>query len=50
MGREDSTKNDHSQREIDMSEPVLRALQEQRERTRVRVFAFCNAQGGYRHD
>ena len=45
MGREDSTKNDHSQREIAMSEPVFRALQEQREHTGHHAYVFCNAQG-----
>ena len=45
MGRETYTKNDYSQREIAMSEPVFRALQAQRERTRDHAFVFCNAQG-----
>ena len=37
MGREDYTKNDHSQREIAMSEPVYDALREQHERTKGRT-------------
>ena len=45
MGREDYTKNDHSQREISMSEPVFDALQGQRERTHRHTFVFCTAQG-----
>ena len=45
MGREDYTKNDHSQREIDMSGPVFDALTEQLERTEGRTFVFCNAKG-----
>ena len=45
MGREDYTKNDHSQREIAMSEPVYEALREQHERTKGRTFVFCTAQG-----
>ena len=45
MGREDYTKNDHSQREIVMSKPVRAALQEQLTRTKGRTFVFCNVQG-----
>ena len=45
MGREDYTKNDSSQREIVMSEPVYMALQEQAERTEGRTFVFCNTRG-----
>ena len=45
MGRETYTKNDHSQREIEMSGPVRDALLEQRERTGEHAFVFCTRQG-----
>ena len=45
MGSMDYTKNDHSQREIDMSKPVYDALQEQVNRTKDCTFVFCNTQG-----
>ena len=45
MGQVDYTKNDHSQREIAMSEPVYEALREQLGRTDGQTFVFCNRQG-----
>ena len=45
MGSMDYTKNDHSQREIDMSKPVYDALQEQVNRTKDCTFVFCNTKG-----
>lgn len=46
MGDEDYTKNDHSQRDIQMSEPVFYALKQQYECTyEVSEFVFCNKQG-----
>ena len=45
MGRENYTKNDHSQREIAMSGPVYDALKEQQKRTGDETFVFCTAQG-----
>ena len=45
MGREDYTKNDYSQREIVMSDPVYVALQQQAERTGGCKFVFCDRRG-----
>ena len=45
MGRENYTKNDHSQREIAMSGPVYDALREQHTRTGDRTFVFCTTRG-----
>ncbi|WOI75545.1 site-specific integrase [Pseudomonas aeruginosa] len=44
-GRLDYTKNDGSQREIDMSEPVYQALIGQREKTGSGQFVFCTREG-----
>ena len=45
MGQMDYTKNDHSQREIVMSQPVFDALVTQSERTAKSEFVFCNKEG-----
>ena len=44
-GKLDYTKNDGSQREIDMSEPVYQALVGQREKTGSGHFVFCSREG-----
>ncbi|MDF5882040.1 site-specific integrase [Pseudomonas aeruginosa] len=44
-GKLDYTKNDGSQREIDMSEPVYQALLGQREKTGSGQFVFCTREG-----
>lgn len=44
-GKLDYTKNDGSQREIDMSEPVYQALIGQREKTGSGQFVFCTREG-----
>lgn len=44
-GRLDYTKNDGSQREIEMSVPVYDALQKQREVTGASQFVFCSREG-----
>ena len=44
-GKLDYTKNDGSQREIDMSEPVYLALAGQREKTGAGQFVFCTCEG-----
>ncbi len=44
-GKLDYTKNDGSQREIDISGPVYEALQEQRRRTGDKQFVFCTRDG-----
>ena len=44
-GREESTKTEGSQREIDMSQPVFDALQEQRERTGDMEYVFASREG-----
>ena len=45
MGQMDYTKNDHSQREIVISQPVFDALVTQKERTAKYEFVFCNKEG-----
>lgn len=45
MGQMDYTKNDHSQREIRMSEPVYQALLTQQQATGNFEFVFCNTKG-----
>ena len=45
MGQMDYTKNDHSQREIVMSQPVFDALVTQKELTAKYEFVFCNKEG-----
>lgn len=43
FGKEDTTKNDASQRDIHMSEPVYQALMEQYQATGTKsIFVFCN--------
>lgn len=44
-GKLDYTKNDGSQREIDMSEPVYQALLEQKQQTGAGRFVFCTREG-----
>lgn len=44
-GKLDYTKNDGSQREIDMSGPVYEALREQHKRTGNEQFVFCTREG-----
>lgn len=44
-GRLDYTKNDGSQREIEMSVPVYEALQKQRDVTGTSQFVFCSREG-----
>ncbi len=44
-GKLDYTKNDGSQREIDMSGPVYESLLEQKQRTGDRQFVFCTRDG-----
>ena len=44
-GKLDYTKNDGSQREIDMSGPVYEALREQQKRTSNEQFVFCTREG-----
>ena len=44
-GKLDYTKNDGSQRDIDMSGPVYEALQEQKKRTGNSQFVFCTREG-----
>jgi integrase len=44
-GKLDYTKNDGSQREIDMSEPVYQALLEQKQKTGAGRFVFCTREG-----
>lgn len=44
-GREESTKTEGSQREIDMSQPVFDALRVQQQRTGEMVYVFANREG-----
>lgn len=44
-GKLDYTKNDGSQREIDMSEPVYQALFAQKQKTGAEHFVFCTREG-----
>ncbi|MBN0864357.1 tyrosine-type recombinase/integrase, partial [Pseudomonas aeruginosa] len=44
-GRLDYTKNDGSQREIDMSGPVYKALLDQQKKTGSGQFVFCSREG-----